>query len=53
MLLWYAVYKNKPQEEIHTEERAPRAAVHKRFDDTAKMAATATRRPRYALILRQ
>ena len=38
MLLWYAVYKNKPQEETHTEERAPRAAVLKRFDDTAKLA---------------
>jgi hypothetical protein len=38
MLLWYAVYKDKPQEETHTEERAPRAAVLKRFDDTAKLA---------------
>ena len=38
MLLWYAVYKNKPQEETHTEERAPRADVLKRFDDTVKMA---------------
>jgi hypothetical protein len=33
-----AVYKNKPQEETYTEERAPRAAVLKRFDDTVKMA---------------
>jgi hypothetical protein len=38
MLLWYAIYMNKPQEETHTEEGAPRAAVLKRFDDTAKLA---------------
>ena len=38
MLLWYAVYKDRPQEEIHTEERASRAAVLKRFDDAAKLA---------------
>ena len=38
MLLWYAVYMNKPQEETHTEERAPRAVVLKRFDDRVKMA---------------
>jgi hypothetical protein len=38
MLLWYAVYKNKPQEETHTEERAPRTTVLKRFDDTVKLA---------------
>ena len=38
MLLWYAVYKDKPQEAPHTEERAPRAAVLKRFDDTVKLA---------------
>ena len=38
MLLWYAVYKNKPREETHTEERAPRTAVLKRFDDTVKLA---------------
>jgi hypothetical protein len=34
--LWYAIYKNTPQEE--TQERAPRAAVLKRFDDTATLA---------------
>jgi hypothetical protein len=38
MLVWYAIYKNKPQDETHTEERAPRAAVLKRFDDTVKLA---------------
>jgi hypothetical protein len=38
MLLWYAVYTNMPQEKTHTEERAPRAAVLKRFDDTVKLA---------------
>ena len=38
MLLWYAVYKNKPREETQTEERAPRTAVLKRFDDTVKLA---------------
>ena len=36
--LWYAIYKNTPQEETHTEERAPRTAVLKRFDDTATLA---------------
>ena len=38
MLLWYAVYQDKPQEETCTEQRAPRAAVLKRFDDTVKLA---------------
>jgi hypothetical protein len=37
MLLWYAIYKNTPQEETHTEERAPRGAVLKRFDDAARL----------------
>ena len=38
MLLCYAVYQDKPQEETRTEQRAPRAAVLKRFDDTVKLA---------------
>ena len=37
MLLWYAVYKEKPQDALHTEERAPRATVLARFDDAAKL----------------
>ena len=37
MLLWYAIYKDKPEDTFHTEERAPRAAVLKHFDDAAKL----------------
>ena len=37
MLLWYAVFRNTPQDAPHTEERAPRAAVLKRFDDAAQL----------------
>ncbi len=37
MLLWYTVYKDKPQDTPHAQERAPRAAVLKRFDDAAKL----------------
>ena len=37
MLLWYAVYRDKPQDAPHTEEQAPRAAVLTRFDDAAKL----------------
>jgi hypothetical protein len=37
MLVWYAIYKNTPQEETHTGERVPRGAVLKRFDDAAKL----------------
>jgi hypothetical protein len=38
MLLWCAVYKDKPPEDAYvTEERAPRGAVLKRFDDAARL----------------
>jgi hypothetical protein len=37
MLLWYAVYRHKPNDELHTEERAPHAAVFARFDDAARL----------------
>jgi hypothetical protein len=37
MLLWYAVYRDKPQELTHTEERAPRDAVLRRFGDAANL----------------
>jgi hypothetical protein len=37
MLLWYASYKDKPQILQHTEERVPRAAVLKHFDDAANL----------------
>jgi hypothetical protein len=37
MLLWYAVYKNNPQDVSHLEERAPRAPILRRFDDAAKL----------------
>jgi hypothetical protein len=37
MLLWYAVYREKPHDAPHTEEQAPSAAVLKRFDDAAKL----------------
>jgi hypothetical protein len=35
MLHWYAIHKDKPQSTSHTEERAPRASVIRRFDGTA------------------
>jgi len=37
MLRWYAVYKDRLQVESHSEERAPRATVLKRFHDAAKL----------------
>ena len=37
MLLWYAVYRDNPQEAPYTEERAPHAAVFTRFDDAARL----------------
>jgi hypothetical protein len=38
MLLWYVVYRDKPQQEApDTEERAPDAAVFARFDDAARL----------------
>ena len=37
MLEWYAVYKENPLEEIHTDEPAPPATVLKRFEDAAKL----------------
>jgi hypothetical protein len=37
MLLWYAVYRHKPKDAPHTEERAPHAAVFARFDDAARL----------------
>jgi hypothetical protein len=37
MLLWYAVYRHKPQDASYTEERAPHAAVFNRFDDVARL----------------
>ena len=37
MLLWYAVYRDKPQEAPHTEERAPHPAVFARFDDASRL----------------
>jgi hypothetical protein len=37
MLLWYAVYRDKPQEAPHTEERAPHPAVFARFEDAARL----------------
>jgi hypothetical protein len=35
MLHWYAIHKDKPQSTSHTEERAPRASVIRRFDGAA------------------
>ncbi len=32
MLLWYAIFKDKPQDTYCTEERTPRAAVLQRFE---------------------
>ena len=32
MLLWYAIFKDKPQDASCTEERMPRAMVLQRFD---------------------
>ena len=32
MLLWYALFKDKPQDTYCTEERTPRAAVLQRFE---------------------
>ena len=37
MLHWYAIHKDKPASTSHTEERAPRASVLRRFDDAAKL----------------
>lgn len=37
MLEWHAVYRDDPQAEARTEERAPRAAVLKRFKDAATL----------------
>lgn len=37
MLLWYAIYKDNPRSTSHSEERAPRAAVLRRFDDAARL----------------
>jgi hypothetical protein len=37
MLLWYAVYKDEPQDAVHSEERAPPAAVLRRFDDAVQL----------------
>jgi hypothetical protein len=37
MLLWFALYKDKPQKASCTRERAPRARVLKRFDDAATL----------------
>ena len=37
MLLWYAIYRDEPQEAPHTQERAPRTAVLARFDDAARL----------------
>ena len=32
MLLWYAIFKDKPQDTYCTEERTPHAAVLQRFE---------------------
>ena len=37
MLHWYAIHKEKLESTSHTEERAPRASVLRRFDDAAKL----------------
>ena len=37
MLHWYAIHKDKPESTFHTEERAPRNSVLRRFDDAARL----------------
>ena len=37
LLVWYAIYKDEPRDAHHTEERAPRSSVLKRFDDAATL----------------
>lgn len=44
MLLWYVIFKDKPQETYCTEERTPRAAVLQRFEHAIALGCTTAAR---------